>query len=173
MSCAPDGRLFDPFGGAADLALRRVRFVGDAEARIREDVLRLLRYFRFYAHYGAPPPDEEALAAARKLAPLLPGLSGERIAAETLKLVKAADPASVLRLMGEQGVLAHFLPEARQLPRLARLTAIEAAASLAVQPVRRLASILDTLADARAVADRWHLSNTLRDRLADALGEPA
>ena len=136
MSCAPDGRLYDPFGGAADLAAKRVRFVGEAEARIREDVLRLLRFFRFYAHYGAPPPDAEALAAVERLAPLLPTLSGERIAAETLKLLAAPDPAAVLRLMQHHGVLAHFLPEAGHLDRLARLTAIEAVA----RPQARAAS---------------------------------
>jgi len=75
LSCTPDGRLYDPFGGLADLRAGRVRFVGDPEARIREDVLRLLRFFRFYAHYGAAPPDPAALAACRALAPLLPGLA--------------------------------------------------------------------------------------------------
>ena len=57
LSCTPEGRLHDPFGGVVDHRTKRVRFVGDATARIREDVLRLLRFFRFYAHYGAPPPD--------------------------------------------------------------------------------------------------------------------
>ena len=173
MSCAPDGRLHDPFGGAADLEAKRVRFVGDAEARIREDVLRLLRFFRFYAHYGAPPPDAEALAAVERLAPLLPTLSGERIAAETLKLLAAPDPAAVLRLMQHHGVLAHFLPEAGHLDRLARLTAIEASLGLKPEPPRRLAAVLEGEAAARAVAGRWHLSNALRDRLVEALTPPA
>ncbi|HSY89256.1 MAG TPA: CCA tRNA nucleotidyltransferase [Verrucomicrobiae bacterium] len=169
MSCAPDGQLYDPFGGAADLEAKRVRFVGDAEARIREDVLRLLRFFRFYAHYGAPPPDAEALAAVERLAPLLPTLSGERIAAETLKLLAARDPAAVLRLMQHHGVLAHFLPEGTQLDRLARLTAIERSLNLKPEPPRRLAAVLESEAAARAVAARWHLSNALRDRLVEAL----
>jgi poly(A) polymerase len=173
MSCAPDGQLYDPFGGAADLEAKRVRFVGDAEARIREDVLRLLRFFRFYAHYGAPPPDAEALAAVERLAPLLPTLSGERIAAETLKLLAARDPATVLRLMQHHGVLAHFLPEGSQLDRLARLTAIERSLNLKPEPPRRLAAVLESEAAARAVAARWHLSNALRDRLVEALTPPA
>jgi poly(A) polymerase len=173
MSCTPDGRLFDPFGGAADLSAKRVRFVGDAQARIREDVLRLLRFFRFYAHYGAPPPDAEALAAVRALAPLLPSLSGERVAAETLKLLKAADPAAVVALMGEQGVLAHFLPEARDPHRLARLTAIEAGLGLDAASPRRLAALLEGEPAALAVAHRFRLSNALRDRVLQALAEPA
>ncbi len=143
MSCSPEGRIHDPFGGIADLRARRVRFVGRAEDRIREDVLRLLRFFRFYAHYGAPPPDPEALSAARSLAPLLPTLSGERIAAETLKLLAAPDPAPVMGLMREQGVLAHVLPEAQRIDRLARLTAIETALGLPLEPVRRLAAVLE------------------------------
>jgi poly(A) polymerase len=174
MSCSPDGRLYDPFDGAADLRARRVRFVGEAEARIREDVLRLLRFFRFYAHYGAPPPDPEALAATRRLAHLLPGLSGERVAAETLKLLAAPDPAPVLALMGEAGVLAHFLPEARNLRRLTRLTAIEAGLRLKPSPPRRLAAVLvGGERAARDVARRLRLSNALSDRILRALAEPA
>ncbi len=173
MSCSPEGRIHDPFGGIADLRARRVRFVGRAEDRIREDVLRLLRFFRFYAHYGAPPPDPEALAAARSLAPLLPTLSGERIAAETLKLLAAPDPAPVMGLMREQGVLAHVLPEAQRIDRLARLTAIETALGLPLEPVRRLAAVLEGgPPSARAVALRLRLSNVDRDRLAQALSEP-
>ena len=106
----------------------RVRFVGEPEARIREDVLRLLRFFRFHAHYGKPPPDAAALAACRSLAPLLPTLSGERICAETLKLLSAPQPADVVDLMGETGVLAHFLPEATRNDRLRALVAIEGSA---------------------------------------------
>jgi poly(A) polymerase len=173
MSCSPDGRLHDPFGGAADLRARRVRFVGDAEQRIREDVLRLLRFFRFYAHYGAPPPDAEAIAAVRIMAPLLPTLSGERVAGETLKLLGAADPASVLVEMRDNGVLTHFLPEAQRLGRLARLTAIEASLGLDVEPARCLAAVLEGgEAAALALAFRFRLSNVLRERLVQALGTP-
>jgi poly(A) polymerase len=174
LSCTPAGKLYDPFGGIADLKARRVRFVGEAMARIREDVLRLLRFFRFYAHYGAPPPDGEALAAAKAMAPQLPNLSGERIAGEILKLLAASDPAAVMTLMVEHGVLAHFLPEAERLDRLARLVAIEAKLSLAAAPPRRLAAALAGGEDAgRAVAGRLRLSNILRDRIMAALGRPA
>jgi poly(A) polymerase len=114
-----------------------------------------------------------ALAATRALAPLLPTLSGERVAAETLKVLGASDPAGVVALMRDEGVLAHFLPEARNLPRLARLTAIEKQLHLRAAPPRRLAALLESEAAANAVAGRFHLSNALRDRILQALAEPA
>src|SRR6185437_3989474 len=98
-----DGNLFDPMGGLADLRAGRVRFVGDAATRIREDVLRLLRFYRFHAQLGRGTADPTARAACHALAALLPSLSGERIAAETLKLLAAADPIPTLALMAEDG----------------------------------------------------------------------
>jgi poly(A) polymerase len=172
LSCTPDGRLYDPFGGRADLAAGRVRFVGRAEDRIREDVLRLLRFFRFHAHYGKPPPDEEALVAAHDLAPLLPTLSGERIAKEMLKLLAATDPASVLLLMRQQAVLIHVLPEATHLERLGRLVKIESAEGLAADPPRRLAALLGGAQAVGAVAGRLRLANAIRDRMDAALQSP-
>ncbi len=172
LSCSPAGQLYDPFGGVADLMARRVRFVGKASDRIREDVLRLLRFFRFYAHFGAPPPDGEAIAAAEALAPLLPTLSGERIAAETLKLLTADDPAAVMYLMQKHRVLIHFLPEAERLDRLASLVEIERSLGLAPDAPRRLAASLANENAARAVAQRLRFSNALRERIANALTEP-
>jgi poly(A) polymerase len=172
LSCTLDGRLYDPFGGRADLAQGRVRFVGRAEDRIREDVLRLLRFFRFYAHYGKPPPDEEALAAAHVMAPLLPTLSGERIAKELLKLLAAPDPAAVLILMREQAVLMHVLPEATHFERLARLVEIENAEGINAEAPRRLAALLAGSEAVGAVAGRLRLPNAMRDRMEQALLSP-
>jgi poly(A) polymerase len=177
LFCGADGTIYDPFGGLADLRAQRVRFVGDPEARIREDVLRLLRFFRFHAHYGKPPPDAAALAACRSLAPLLPTLSGERICAETLKLLSAPQPADVIDLMDETGVLAHFLPEATRNDRLRALVAIEGSAPRDLvprtDPLRRLAALLDgSEASALAVATRLRFSNTERDRLIGLAGDP-
>lgn len=176
LFCAPDGTLYDAFGGIEDLRARRVRFVGAPEARIREDVLRLLRYFRFYAHYGAPPPDPTALAACRDLAHLLPTLSGERVCQETMKLLRAADPASIFALMHEQGILKHFLPEATRIDRLAALVTIEGVVSSALlegaDAVRRLGALLsDSVETARGVASRLKLSNADRGRLVGMLEE--
>src|SRR5215468_4177027 len=142
LFCSADGTIYDPFGGLADLRAQRVRFVGDPAERIREDVLRLLRFFRFHAHYGKPPPDPPALAACRDLAHLLPTLSGERVCAETLKLLSAPQPADVVDLMRESGVLAHFLPEATGIDRMRALVAAEAVAPRDLvprpDPLRRL-----------------------------------
>lgn len=159
------GAVFDPVGGLADLKAGRVRFVGNAEQRIREDVLRLLRFFRFYAQFGSPPPDKEAIAACAKLADLLPTLSGERVAAETFKLMGAADPATTMALMSANGVLQHFLPEAREIDRLAALVTVEGVVEQA-DPLRRMAAGLKVDgAGADAIADRYRLSNANRARL--------
>lgn len=154
-----EGNVFDPVGGLADLRAGRVRFVGDAATRIREDVLRLLRFYRFHAHYGKGEADAAARAACRALAPLLPSLSGERVAAETLKLLSAPDPLPSLGMMEEDGVLAVLLPEARQLERLAALLPLEPAPD----PLRRLGALL--AGDPGALAERLHLANEQRARL--------
>ncbi len=178
LSASPDGTIFDPCGGLADLKAGRIRFVGDPRTRIREDVLRLLRFFRFYVHYGQPPMDESARDAARELAHLLPTLSGERIASETIKLLQAADPAPTLELMRTDGILAQFLPEAAQgtngIATLRALVTIEGL-GIGTDPWRRLASLIDPThgeAGARGIADRWHLSNQERVRLVLLAGPP-
>jgi len=177
LFCGADGTIYDPFGGLADLRAQRVRFVGDPEARIREDVLRLLRFFRFHAHYGKPPPDAAALAACRSLAQLLPTLSGERISGELLRLLTAPKVADVIDLMDETGVLAQFLPEAMRNDHLRALVAIEASAPRDLvpraDPLRRLAALLDgSEASALAVATRLRFSNAERDGLIGLAGDP-
>jgi poly(A) polymerase len=170
MSCGPDGRLFDPFGGREDLAAGRVRFVGDPRERIQEDYLRLLRFFRFQAHYGRLPPDEETLAVARELAPQLRGLSGERLHSELLRLLSAPDPLPVLDLMIEQGLLAAVLPEISGTAALRGLLSLDLAET--EDPVMRLAALLPPgAALGRAVAQRLRLSNLETAELA-MLGEP-
>ena len=155
-----EGDVFDPVGGLVDLRAGKVRFVGDAPTRIREDVLRLLRFYRFHAHYGRGEADAAARVACRTLAHLLPTLSAERVAAELLKLLAAPDPVPALRLMAEDGVLAEFLPEARRLDRLEALVPLEPAPD----PLRRLGALID--GNAEEVAERLRLSNEQRERLA-------
>ncbi len=165
LSLEPGGLLHDPFGGIDDLRAGRVRFVGDPRQRLTEDVLRLLRFFRFHAHYGKPPPDGEALAACRDMAHLLPQLSAERVRVELLKMMSAPDPAPVIRLMRDEGVLDHFLAQATAIDRLDRMVAIEAGLGLC-DPLRRLAALLPVDADtARHLAQGLRLSNSERDRL--------
>ncbi|HLI13040.1 MAG TPA: CCA tRNA nucleotidyltransferase [Alphaproteobacteria bacterium] len=171
---APDGTLYDPFGGLEDLRAGRIRFVGDARARISEDVLRLLRFFRFFAHYGRPPPDPAALAACRELAPRLPQLSGERVAGEMLKLLAAPEPASIVALMREEGILRYVLPEAAGVAVLRALVTVEGLGP-GCDPLRRLAALIDPVggaAAAEAVADRLRLSNAERERLAAFVAPP-
>jgi poly(A) polymerase len=164
LFCTIDGTLYDPFGGVEDARAGRVRFVGDPIARITEDVLRLLRFFRFQAHYGLTPPEPAALQACIQLAPRLPRLSGERVQGEVFRLLRAADPVPVVRLMLGNGILEHLLPEATAIGRLAFAVG---AAPGHDDPVFRLAALLDTdRAGALRVAERLRLSNADSDRLA-------
>ncbi len=159
-----DGTLYDPVDGLADLQARRVRFVGEPARRITEDYLRILRFFRFYAHYGHPPADAAALEACRVHAQGLRRLSAERVSQELVKLLGADDPATVLRLMRETGVLDIVLPEAGNIECLAALTRIDDK-----EPIRRLAAVVDvTPTEAEALADRLRLSGRRRDRLVRA-----
>jgi len=141
MFCDADGTLYDPFDGRVDLESGRVRFVGDAKKRIEEDVLRLLRFFRFTAWVGHPPHDVEAVAACREFAPKLVTLSGERVRNELLKLLAAPDPLPALALMDELDVTRHVIANPRddRLRRLAAMIALEAETG---DPIPRLAAIV-------------------------------
>ena len=168
--------LHDWFGGLADLAARRVRFIGDAAARIREDHLRILRYFRFQARFGSQPADEHAESACAELAPTLKGLSRERVGWELQNILALPDPAPTVARMGELGVLAVILPEADPAA-LARLVAEERRQSVAPDPIRRLAALLPPdPALAEQIAARLRLSVAQKKRLAGAArretGEP-
>ena len=164
----PEGlEISDYFGGLDDLRAHRVRFIGDAEQRIREDHLRILRFFRFQARFGSTP-DAEGLAACSALAATLKGLSRERIGGELLALLALPDPAPTVRLMAETRVLAVVLPEAREreLAALERLTAQEARQGIEGDPLRRLAALAPAIpALAEAVAARLRLSKQQRARL--------
>ena len=134
------GTVMDPLGGLPDLLARRVRFVGDADTRIREDYLRILRFFRFHAVYGDPFAglDAEGLAACAGHIEGIAGLSSERIGAEMRKLLAAPDPAPAVAAMAQAGVLIAVLPgaDARALAPLVHLES-----GLAPRWQRRLAVI--------------------------------
>ncbi len=138
----PDGTILDPLGGLCDLTARRVRFIGRAQDRIREDYLRSLRYFRFHAWYGDAQAgfDADALAAIADNLQGLSQLTRERVGAELLKLLAAPDPAPSVAAMRSAGVIAHVLPGADD-RHLAPLVATEQDAGAAPDPVRRLAAI--------------------------------
>jgi len=138
-----DGDLFDPFGGIGDLRRGHVRFVGDAARRIEEDVLRILRFFRFHAHFGRGNPDQEALAACAAAAKQVARLSAERIRTEVLKLLESDHCPSVWQLMAGCGVVTHFLPEATNIAALENLVQIEAKLETSPFALRRLAALLE------------------------------
>ncbi|VWX51302.1 CCA tRNA nucleotidyltransferase [Novosphingobium sp. 9U] len=160
--------ISDWFDGLVDLSARRVRFIGDARERIREDHLRILRYFRFQARFGSLPADKEAEAACSELASTLKGLSRERIGMETMNLLGLPDPAPTIARMADLGVLAQILPEARA-EALADLIAQEQAEGIAPDPLRRLAALLPpepVLAE--HVAARFRLSAAQKKRVVTA-----
>lgn len=162
LSADEDGQVYDYFGGLEDARAGRVRFVGEPVCRIKEDVLRLLRFFRFYAQLGAPPPDPAALDACRAMAGQIDTLSGERVRVEILKLLAAPDPLPAWRLMVETGVSANTIGEPGDVDRLAGLMSVESQAD----PIRRLAALLTGGSDgAVRLAGRLKTSRAERDRL--------
>lgn len=155
-----DGTVIDLVGGLADLAARRVRFIGAADARIAEDYLRILRLFRFHAAYGAGAVDPTALSAAIRGRAGLAGLSHERVRAELLKLLVAEGAVATLRVMSDAGLLQPLLAGIADLARFAHLVAEEAAAPVAPDAVRRLAALaLWTADDVPRLRDGLRLSN--------------
>jgi poly(A) polymerase len=169
LYASEDGTLLDPTGGIADLEMGRVRFVGDAAMRIREDYLRILRLFRFHAWYGKGALDSDALHAASAEKSGLARLSGERIQKELLRLLEAADPLPVLSKMDANGILGEILPGSMNLARLRGLNAVTATAEVPRAAILSLAALLAGKNEARETASRLRLSNADRDRLIAAL----
>lgn len=172
------GVILDPTGhGVADARAGAIIFVGEPQARIREDAIRILRFFRFLAWYGRGEPDAAGLAACADLKDLAASLSAERVAKELLGLLAASDPRAAVRLMAASGVLTVVLPEASGvgLTRFERLAAIESEQTFEADAVLRLAALLpDGAAVASAAADRLRLSNAQKARLiAAATPDPA
>lgn len=162
------GEVHDYFGGIDDLRARRVRFIGDPVARIAEDHLRILRFFRFQARFGTGEPDAAAMAACIARANDLMALSRERIADELLKLLALADPAPVVATMTGAGIFLPVLPEidSAACARLQHLTVRERQADEPPDAVRRLAALVpQEPSRADAVAARLKLSNAIRKRL--------
>jgi poly(A) polymerase len=171
LYAAADGELFDYHNGLEDLRAGRIRFIGDASERIREDYLRILRLFRFHAWYGKGELDADALRAAAAAKDGLKQLSGERVAKEMLKLLEAEDPVPSLRVMAASGILGEVLSGSLNFARLERVAAIDADCFFAPDPLVRLAALLPAdVSAAAAVAERWKLSNAQADRLADIAG---
>ncbi|MDJ1159325.1 CCA tRNA nucleotidyltransferase [Chelatococcus sp. SYSU_G07232] len=162
-----EGRIHDPVGGLADLAAGRVRFIGDAAARIREDYLRILRFFRFHADYAKGPLDPEGLAATVRERDGLDQLSRERVRTELLKLIAARRAVETVAALADAGLLQRILGDVGELGRLARVAEAEARAGSARDPLLRLAALaVRTAENAEALKERLRLSNAEYRRLA-------
>jgi poly(A) polymerase len=155
-----DGTVFDPLGGYADLAAGRVRFIGDAEARIKEDYLRILRFFRFNAYYGKGPLDPGGLQACVRLRGGLDQLSAERVWAELKRLLVAPQAVGAVEALFDYGFLPGLLGSVPRLERFRKLVAIEEALGLARDAIVRLAALAVFVGeDAERLAARLRLSN--------------
>ena len=168
LYCDEQGEILDFVGGLKDLRRREVRFVGSPSERIAEDHLRILRFFRFHAWYGAAEPNAQALAACVKARKSLSKLSRERIRQEFFKLAVAPGAVSTLEVMLAKSVLAPVLPGRVDLHRFARLCSVEAAQSFEPDPLRRLRA-LSQGQNADQLRQAFVLSNEETKRL-EALG---
>lgn len=166
-----DGTVHDLTGGGVeDAKAGRIIFIGDAETRLREDYLRILRFFRFSAWYGAGALDARGLAACAALKDGLKTLSAERVWKELKKLCAAPDPAPALKAMDQNGILALAAPQATDLMRALRVIAIDDEYLLPPEGLLRIAALLGDEAGARAFARDMKASNDERGRLVAALG---
>ncbi|MBL0941469.1 MAG: CCA tRNA nucleotidyltransferase [Alphaproteobacteria bacterium] len=142
-----DGTFYDPCHGLDDIKAGRVKFIGDSVARIREDYLRILRFFRFHSFYGRGSPDLKALKACRSERTGLQGLSGERIWNELSRLLMAKNPVPCLRLMGSHGIWSalfeNFVLSNQSFENLNRLMQLEIKLLLSSHPLRRLALLIE------------------------------
>jgi len=171
LSCDMVGNVYDPYNGLKDLGNGYIRFVGSAQKRVEEDLLRVLRFFRFLAEYGRYPVNGDALQACNQIAPRLGELSGERVRGEMFRILTAPNPATTLAKMRGERVLQYVLDEAGDVGRLRALAwLLERGVkfeAIGIAPIRRFAALLDpslTPDQVKVVAARFKLSN--RDRKA-------
>ncbi len=168
LSVDLDGRLHDPVGGLADIAARRVRFIGSAERRIAEDRLRALRFFRFHAAYGAGAPDAEGLSATIRARHDLAELSAERVGQEMRRLVIAEGAVPTVAVMQESGILPLIAAGVGDLVAFSRLPTFERGEP-ASAPLRLAVLFGRVQEDVDRIAQRFRLSNAERTRMRAAL----
>ncbi len=166
LYCDADGTIYDPLDGYGDVTAQRVRFIGDPVARIREDYLRILRFYRFSAVFGDGALDEVGHDAVRTEQAGLQQISAERICNEILKTLVGAHAPAILSAMATSGVLARVLDRDGDVARCHALIELERMLELAPDAVRRLLALgVFTRLDAEQLAVRLRLANTDRDRL--------
>jgi poly(A) polymerase len=170
LSVDASGVVHDHVGGLADIAARRVRFIGDPHSRIAEDYLRILRFFRMHAAFGEGEPDRGGYLACIAARAGLGALSAERVRMELLKLVVAGGAASVAGAMAEGGLLSSIFGGVPYLGPFAAMIAAEHELGWKADPMRRLAALAVAVTeDARRLATRLRLSNAEAKAL-DSMG---
>lgn len=175
MSRDAAGKIYDYFGGLADAKAGRIKFVGDAGERMKEDALRLLRYFRFYAWLGKTAPDDATMRAIEVAAPTLKNLSRERVWKEIKKLLAAPNPSDSWMLMLKHNVVPEFFPEGKNLKTLCNLISYEHVRRVGKEanPLLRLAALLDgEKIDAAALKNRFALSGEETQKMGQFLKNP-
>ena len=168
------GDLYDPWNGIKDLEMGVVRFIGNANDRIQEDHLRILRFFRFHAWYGSNAPDPAALKACANGLTFLKILSGDRIRKEMLKILSAPDPSKAIESMAKIDVLKTLIPEAAYSNSIQDMLALET--SFKIEPLRRLAALIlnsGKQSYENNLLSHWKLSNRQKKRLHLLLSKPS
>ena len=166
LSASADGEIYDYVGGLADIAVQRVRFIGDPAQRIAEDYLRILRFFRFHACYGKGPPDAAGLHACIVARSGLDTLSRERVRTELLKLLLVPHATSTLAVMAESGILGTVLGGVPLLASFENTAKAEAAIGVEPDATRRLGALgVAVMEDAERLSQRLRLSNAEFERL--------
>src|SRR6195256_6411715 len=160
LSVDAEGVVHDHVGGLADIAARRVRFIGDASERIAEDYLRILRFFRIHAAYGAGEPDRAGYLACIGGRIGLANLSAERVRMEMLKLMVATGAAGAITAMADGGLLLPILGGVAYTGPFAAMVSVERQLGLAPNPIRRLGALAVAVTeDARRLGTRLRLTN--------------
>jgi poly(A) polymerase len=162
LYCSGDGKIYDPTKGYPDILRKRVRFVGEPAERIKEDYLRILRFFRFHARYGAGAPDAKGLAACIRYKSKLKELSGERIRQEIFKLLEAKRASDTIKLMAARNVLKVLFAPATEQSAFIRMAKIDGAQGFAPDPLLRLILIAKT---PLVLRERLRLTNAEMKRL--------
>ena len=151
------GNVFDYYNGIDDLEHGVVRFIGSAEERIKEEPLRIMRFFRFYSKFGKAPIDAEALSTCIKLKDELRKVAIEQVRDELFKLLVTPNASTVMKLIYEHDILGYFLPVSEHLNALERLTKVVADAQYEGNFLRRLFVLYQP-----NVAQAENIANNLR-----------
>ena len=165
LYCAPDGELFDPFGGVDDLKAARVRFIGNAEARIKEDALRIMRFFRFTARYGQVEPDAEGMNACSNLRSMIGGLSIERVRDEFLKMMALQNFMQPIRAMQRAGILGQIYGADFDHSAIEKLSTCEERCGVTADALARFYLLSQGVLSATEAAKKFHLSNADKNRI--------